>query len=353
MDRPIRCAIIGCGVIAPTHAESFLQQQDVELAWACDLVEDKARRLAEKYGIGRVTTDYREVLADDSVDCVAVCTDHASHSPITVMALDSGKHVLCEKALAAGKEGMDAMFAAHARNENLVFSGIFQHRFESVWRYLKRLVAEGAFGDILTACLQMRCLRTREYYRADEWRGTWAAEGGAVLINQAIHHIDLLAWIMGGVESLSGVHSNITHGSDIETEDTAAAALRFRCGALGTMEVTSSSHLGWEPSISIQGTIGSIDVRQHDIFRVIFKDKARQSEILDKLSACRDAQGGEAGKTYYGAGHVPQIADFVEAIRQGRQPFVPAGQARHAVDIVLAIYESHQRGGWVKINNNG
>lgn len=349
MTCPLKCAVIGCGTVAPIHTESFLSQDNVEVAWACDLVEDKARRLADKYGIDHVTADYHEVLADESVNCVTICTDHASHSPITVAALDSGKHVLCEKALAANKEGLDAMFAAHEHRQNLVFGAIFQHRFDSIGRMLKRIVSEGAFGELLTACLQMRCLRTKEYYRADKWRGTWAQEGGAVLINQAIHYIDLLAWIMGGVESLCGTHANITHGDAIEAEDTAVAALRFRCGALGSLEATSSSHLGWEPTLSIQGTTGSIDIRNNNAFRVVFKDKTIEKRITDELSVCCDAHGVQAAKSHYGTGHAAQIADFVEAIRDGRKPFVPADQARHAVDIVLAIYESNRKGGWVKI----
>jgi predicted dehydrogenase len=118
--KTIRVGIIGNGVIGPTHAEGFRRIPGVELAWACDLVEDKARRLAEKYAIGQITTDYREVIADPKVTCVAVCTDHASHAPITVAALKAGKHVLCEKALAATAKGMTAMLAAHRRDRKSV-----------------------------------------------------------------------------------------------------------------------------------------------------------------------------------------------------------------------------------------
>jgi len=321
----------------------------VELAWACDLVEDKARRLAEKYTIERFTTDYRDVLADPSVTCVAVCTDHASHAPITVAALKAGKHVLCEKALAATAKGMATMLAAHRRRPGLVFEGVFQHRFDAINRHLKALVEKKAFGQVLTAGVQVRCKRTNEYYNGDAWRGTWAKEGGAVLINQAIHYIDLLVWIMGGVESVSGVYDNLTHQDAMETEDTATAAVRFRCGGLGTIEATSSSHLDWETTLSIHGTEGSIDVRDDRPLKVACLDKARETAIQAELAAALSAPGELLGKSYYGTGHPAQIEDFVAAIRGKRKPFVSAASARHTVDVVLALYESHRRGKRVSV----
>ncbi len=349
MSKRIKVAVIGCGVIAPTHIESYLAQDQVEVAWLCDLVEQKARGLAEKYGVANVATDYRQVLADAEVDCVSVCTDHASHAPICVAALEAGKHVLCEKALAATAEGLDAVLAAHGRHPGRVFAGVFQHRFDAVSRLLKRQVDEGLFGTILTGGVQVRCLRTPGYYEADRWRGTWAEEGGSVLINQAIHFIDLLAWLMGGVTRLCGTYDNLTHGGSIETEDTAVASLRFANGALGTLEATCSSHLSWEPTLSIHGTVGSVDVRNGRCVKAVFEDEALGRQVQAELDAAADGPGVQAGKTYYGKGHAAQIADFVEAAREQRQPYVTAASARHAVDVVLAIYRSHRQNGWVAL----
>ena len=344
-DKKLRVAIIGCGVVAPTHAEGFRAQDGVELALACDLVENKARSLAERYGFAGFTTDYRQVMADKQVDCVAVCTDHAAHVPITVAALKSGKHVLCEKALAADAKGLRRMFAAHARHPKLVFSGVFQHRFDPVNRCLKKMVRDGAFGRILTAGMQVRCVRTNEYFKADKWRGSWARSGGAVLINQAIHSVDIMAWIMGGVKSVGGAYANLTHRGVMETEDTATAAVCFRSGALGTIEATCSSNLGWEITISIHGTSGSVDVRDGQPIKMLFEDAAKCGEIEQAVLATRGMITAQGAKDYYGVGHMTQIADFVAAIRKKRRPFVPALAARHAVDIVLAIYRSHRDNG--------
>jgi UDP-N-acetyl-2-amino-2-deoxyglucuronate dehydrogenase len=343
--RKLRVGIIGCGVVAPVHAEGYKAQNGVELVWACDLVEKRAKRLAEKYGIARITTDYGEVMADDSVDCISVCTNHASHVPIAVAALRSGKHVLCEKALAASAGGLDRMFAAHARRPRLAFSGIFQQRFEPVHQCLKRMVEEGAFGKLLTGAVQVRCLRTDKYFKADKWRGSWGLAGGTALINQAIHLIDVLAWIMGGVKSVSGHYANRVRSGLIDTEDTATASILFRSGALGTIEATCSSNLPWEKTISIHGTSGSVDIRNGQPLKMVFERDAWRKEIDKAVSASRKLLKKSAAKDYYGIGHTMQIADFVKAIRTHRKPFVPAASARHAVDIVLGIYQSHRHGG--------
>jgi predicted dehydrogenase len=350
MSKPLRVGILGCGVIAPTHAECFSADQNVEIAWACDLVEDKARTLAGKYNVANVTTRYADVLADESVDVVTVCTDHASHAPIAADALDAGKHVLCEKALAASRDGLRRMFDAHARHPELKFGGIFQHRFDAAARLLRDLLADGELGDVLTAGMRMRCLRTKEYYLADKWRGTWAEEGGSLMINQAIHFVDQLAWIVGGVAAICGRHANITHGDVIETEDSAVAIMRLKSGALASMEATSSSHLGWEHKVSVHGSKGSIELTNNKPTKIAFADEAKQAEITERFETCHDPDGTDAAKSYYGSGHPANIADFIAAVRDDRAPYVTARSARHTVELVLGIYESHRNGGWVDVD---
>jgi predicted dehydrogenase len=345
----IRVGIIGCGVIGPVHAECYQLLPGVELAWACDLVEAKARRLAEKMTIPRVTADYREVLADPRLDAISVCTDHASHVPITVAALEAGKHVLCEKALAPDAAGLDVMMAARRRHPELCFAGVFQHRFDPGIRTIKRLADEGAFGRLLAGGVQVRCHRSKEYYEADQWRGTWAGEGGGVLINQAIHGIDSISWIMGGAEAVCGAHANLTHDGVMETEDTAVAAVHYRDGAAGTIEATCSSHLGWELTLSLHGSQGSVELRSGELLKLQFVDAALTARVQAELAGGRNQMRVASARTHYGTSHPLQIADFVEAIRQGRPPFVSGQQARHAVDIVLAIYESQRRRGWVEV----
>ncbi len=345
----LKCGVIGCGVIGPLHIKCLQQIENVEVTWACDLDAAKTAKVAEEFGIPQQTTDYPEVLRDPAVSAVCVCTDHASHIPITEAALDAGKHVLCEKALGSSRDGLATMLAAHERHPELVFCGVFQHRFDAVYRQLKQLIDDGTLGTVLTAGVQVRCKRTNEYYQSGGWRGTWDGEGGAVLINQAIHFIDVLNWIMGGVTAVCGGYANLTHQDVIETEDTATAALRFKNGALGTIEATCSSNLGWETTISVHGSAGGIDVRDGKLLKVAFAAEAVQNQVEERFATCAEREQEALGKSYYGPSHGSQIADFVEAVREQRPPFVTAASARHTVELVLAVYESSRGGKWIEL----
>ncbi|OGV53910.1 MAG: hypothetical protein A2X49_15635 [Lentisphaerae bacterium GWF2_52_8] len=349
MAEKIKCGIIGCGVISPAHAESYQMQENVELVWACDIVEEKARSLAEKFGIPKVCGDYRRVLEDSELSCVSVCTDHASHAPISVAALEAGKHVICEKALAASTEGLENMMDAHERHPELVFAGVFQHRFDRSHQHLRKLIEEGVFGTLLYADLRVLCLRTKEYYRADKWRGTWDEEGGSVLINQAIHFIDIMQWVMGGVESVSAHYENRARRDCIETEDTATASLRFRSGALGSISATSASNIPWEANLCFCGEAGTLEICCGKIIRLDFKDKSLEERIRKDFAALQEAPALASAKQYYGSSHPAQIADFIDAVRSGRAPFVTAKDARAAVDLVLAIYRSQNSGRCIEL----
>jgi len=339
----IRVGIIGCGVIAPTHVESYQKHPDVEVTWACDLLPERAQRLAEKYGIPRTGTDASEVFAADDVDAVSICTDHASHAVLCEAALNAGRDVLCEKALSSSREGLKRILsAARKHRRSRIFGGVFQHRFEPVNRQMRQYIADGVLGQMLTAGVQMRCLRTKDYYRSDAWRGTWAEEGGSVLINQAIHYVDQLQWQMGGAESISGIYANLTHGDVIETEDTAVAAIRFSNGSLGTLEATCSSHIGWEPTLHFHGTEGSIELRHDQPVKVLFRDAALGQRVREQLESCRNAPPEAVGKSYYGTGHVAQIGDFLDAVRERREPYVTIESSARTVELVFALYESHR-----------
>jgi len=349
MEPVLNVGIIGCGVIAPVHIRGFNHCADVRIKWACDIDSEKTKHIADRFGIPCTTANFHDVLDDPDVDCISVCTNHCSHGPIVADSLDSGKHVLCEKPLASDKEGLRQMFDAYKRNPGLVFSGVFQHRFDNVYRYTKELVEQKVFGTILSVSLQMNCIRTDDYYNNDFWRGTWEYEGGSVLINQAIHFIDIVTWVVGKVVSVNGRWANRTHQNSIETEDTAVAAMEFESGAFGTLTATSSSNIGWEPTIVISGTKGTIELRNARLHRIECLDKDAEGEISTTFASFDKKIADRNGKKYYGPSHPSQIADFITAIREKKAPFIPATSAREAVDIVLAIYESHKKGAWITL----
>lgn len=347
--KTLRVGIIGCGVVSRTHSEAFLALPNIKLEWACDLELSKAEALAKKYGYAKTATKYKHLLSDPKLDAISVCTDHASHASICVAALKAGKHVLCEKALSSTTRGLSRIATAQKNHPKLVFSGIFQHRFDAANQYLKGLIDKNAFGTILTAGVRMYCKRTNEYYQTDDWRGTWALEGGGVMINQAIHYVDLISWLMGGVEKVCGTYSIRTHQDVIETEDTVTASLKFKSGALGVIEATSSSQEKWHPTFWIHGDSGWIEMCNGRPLRLQFNDKALEERVAIDLAVCRDRPGVQTRKKYYGTGHTAQIEDFANAIRKKRSPFISATQACHAVDIVLAIYKSDKNQAWVKV----
>jgi len=345
----LHCGIIGCGVIAPSHIESYRHLPDVTVTWACDIVQAKASALARQYQIPHVTPDCAEMLADPELDAVSVCTDHGSHAAIVIAALEAGKHVLCEKALTINRSSLDAMLQVQARHPELVFAGVFQHRYEAVPRLLKELLERGAFGTVSNLSLQSNCWRGPDYYRHDAWRGTWAHEGGALLINQAIHFIDLFQWLGGGIASLCARCDDLCHQGVIETEDAAAAAVRFKNGALGTVVATSSSAEDWRHLLTVSGTEGYAELCNDELIHYHFTKPEIKAEVERRLQADRTEKAIHAGKTYYGGGHPAQIQDFVAAIREHRPPFVTAATAREAVDVVLACYESSRSGSWVTL----
>ncbi|MGE4565955.1 MAG: Gfo/Idh/MocA family protein [Victivallaceae bacterium] len=348
--KEIDCGIIGSGVIAPTHIESYLKNETVRVKTLCDLKLEKAKELAAKYGIPETVTDYREILKDPEIDIVSVCTDHASHAEIAAAVLESGKHLICEKCLTSTDAGLDKILAAHRRHPELTASGIFQHRCEPTNQVLRQLIADGKFGRMLTASLTVACLRTDEYYLTDAWRGTWAQEGGSVLINQTVHHFDLMRYFLGEIESVSVKFDNLAHQGVIETEDTIAILLKFRSGALATVISTSASKsVTWRSNYIITGTEGYIEYTDFVPAFVEFTDQAAKAEIVERFKACKLDEALQVGKGYYGGGHPAQIADIIDAIRNGRPPYVTLEDAAATARVVVACYESGRTGKWIDV----
>ncbi len=338
MPGNLHVGIIGCGVIAPEHISAYQNIPGVTVSALCDTVREKAQTLAERFRVGKVCTDMKELLNWRELDAVSICTDHESHADAAVAALEAGKHVLCEKPLSSSRKNMDRMIQAGERHPELVFAGVFQHRFDHSVLYAKELLDSGCFGKMLCASLVMPCLRTDAYYFQDAWRGTWKQEGGSLLMNQAIHFIDLLQWLMGGVEDLRGFHANRNHEKSIETEDCASAALRFRNGALGSILATSASHLAWEPLLSFYGTECTLELRNNRLLRFVSRDKELEKKVTEHFGSMENDVDSQKEKYYYGLGHPAQIRDFIAAIREKRAPRVTAQEARVAVDLVQRLY---------------
>lgn len=345
MDQKLRVGIIGCGVIAPSHIDSYLALEQVDVVAICDLLPGRMEGISARYPelSFRHVPDADALLGDPEIDVVSVCTDHASHEALVLKAIAAGKHVICEKALTTNLESLGRMVRAAATGK-VVCAGIFQHRFDPIYRVVRDLLGEGILGDLLTISAQHQCWRPDGYYASDAWRGTWAGEGGSLLINQSIHFLDILQWVTGGVAAVSGWFSNLGHKGIIETEDTAAISLRLRNGALGSFIATSSSHREWDSAFQIVGTRGDIHLRNGRLEHCSHLHEADQAALQKRLTDFSPPEGVAGAKAYYGTSHPAQIRDFVEAIRQQRRPYVTIGDASEAVRLVLAIYESARSG---------
>ena len=344
--RKVRVAVIGCGVISELHLRCFAHNPQARVAAVCDLVPERAERAVRERAPGaRWTTKAAEIFADPSIDAVSIRTHRASHCRLAGAALAAAKHVLCEKSLARTAADLRRMLAAAKAHPKLVAAGVFQHRFEPLPRVLRELVAEGAFGRLLTATGSLYTLRDDDYFRKDAWRGTIRGEGGSVLINQSIHYFDLLLWIAGGAASARAYAANLGHEGVIETEDTVSIALRMRNGALGSFVATSAGMPQWETDLVFQGTAGSVEMRDDKLFSLVLADKAAERRVRARVdrALAAGAKLFPKGRDYYGPGHQAQIDDFVRAVRAGSRPYVTFADAAESDAMVFAAYASASR----------
>ena len=340
----IKCGIIGCGVISGTHAAGYDAVPGAKVTHLCDLIPERAEKLTEKCLGAKCFADYKEMLADKELDCVSVCTDHASHARIVCDAINAGKHVICEKSAGRVDADLEAMVNAAKAHPELVSSGIFQHRFVKQNCALRDLVKAGKFGQMLMVNLAFCCLRTNEYYNKDAWRGTMAGEGGGILINQAIHHLDQLRFVFGDITHVTAVTANQAHQGVIEVEDAAMFTMEFASGVLGSVSATNASVTTWRTSLVCTGTKATLEYANE---KPIFIDAADE-ELKKELETVLTPPAKEeriVGKSYYGSGHTAQIADVIDAIENKHAPKVSLVEAVNSSSLIMAVYESARNNG--------
>lgn len=346
-NPPVRVAIIGCGVIAPVHLNAFCALQGVAVRWLCDAQIDAARALAAKAPAQQpppnTCADFQSVLADPSVDLVAICTDHASHVPIATAALQAGKSILLEKPMAISHPDLQALLDC-AREAQSMAAAVLQHRFDHAFVQARAAIASGQLGTLLAVNGRHACWRPHAYYTDSPWRGTRQFEGGSLLINQSIHYIDILQWVAGGARSVFAHTANRAHPDSIETEDAAALLIELQCGCAATFSATSASHFcDWHSRLEWIGTDGRICITNDNICEVEHADPQQQAALAAALAPpSQSASEHSVGKSYYGSSHHALIADAIDAHRLHRLPIVSVANAAHVNDIVLCAYASHQ-----------
>ena len=345
MAEQVCFGIIGCGVIGPTHAKAISGLPDARLVAVADVVAEQAQQLADRYG-ATPYTNVQEMLDCEQLDVVNVCTPSGLHGDVACQAMRSGRHVIVEKPMEISHGAIEQMLRVQ-QESGVKMAVISQHRFDPATRQVFELVQLHAFGRLVLGNAQIPWWRSQKYYDSGAWRGTWALDGGGVLMNQGIHSIDLLQWLLGPVRTVYAYTDTLAHR--METEDVAVAVLRFDNGALGTLAGTTGAYPGMGARIEVYGDRGSAvlaDDRlaslqlwtQGDAVSPYGTSAAQRAETVvgeaDLPSAARDPAAIDI------ASHAAQIADMMQAIREDRPPLVDGEAGRRPVEIILGVYES-------------
>lgn len=337
--------VVGCGVISPWHIENVKKTPGAKMVAVCDILEDKAKEKAEMAGGCDYYLDFEEMLKREDLDVVSICTPSSMHPDMAVLAAKYGKHVLTEKPMATTLAKADEMINA-CKNAGVKLACIFQRRMTEPFISIKKAVDSGEIGKLALADMYAKYYRSQAYYDSAGWRGTWEFDGGGALMNQGIHMIDMLQWLVGDVDEIYAICRTQVH--KIEVEDTAIATIKFKNGTVGVIEGTTSVYPDVPHRLELHGDKGTIMLSGEGISKwsVIGPD----GQPLDKLTSGVGVNQALTNPTDISMeGHGIIIADLVNCVNAGKEPIVPGTEGRKALEIILAIYESSKTGKPVKL----
>jgi UDP-N-acetyl-2-amino-2-deoxyglucuronate dehydrogenase len=344
MARTYGFGIIGGGMIGNFHAQAIKQLPNAKLVAVCDQVAAAAEKFGGACGVPGLC-DIEQLLARKDIDIITVATPSGTHADIAIAAAKHGKHCILEKPIDVTLEKIDKAIAAHdAAGTHL--GGIFNMRYMPTARLFKQAADEGRFGRMTFGMAYGPWWREQSYYDNGGWRGTWKLDGGGALMNQGIHTIDLLQWLMGPVKKVTAMCATLAH-ERIEVEDTGVASLEFASGALGMIACTTSMWPGHFRIVEVAGTQGTVAMADQKFFFWQFRNEgAVDSEVrqsyMEFPAVSIGAANPSAGMT--ADGHRDNFADFLKSLDEGKRPPIDGREARKAVQIILAVYESSRTG---------
>ncbi len=340
--------IIGCGMIARFHAKAIAEIRGAKLVACHNRTMEKAQKFATEFPC-EAYDDLKAMLARPDIDIVTVCTPSGAHFEPGLMAAQAGKHVLVEKPLEVTLKRCDALIAA-CEKAGVRLGTIFPSRFHESSKLLKQAVDQGRFGRITLADAYVKWFRTQQYYDSGAWRGTWKLDGGGALMNQAIHSVDLLLWLMGPVAEVSA-HTALLAHERIEVEDTVTACLRFANGALGVIEASTAAFPGSLKKIEIAGSQGMATLEEESLIRWTFaKETAKDKKLAADLLNNTKTGGGAADPAAIGhAAHRELFKDFLKGIASGKPSMTEGSEGRRSVELILAVYKAAKTGRTVKL----
>ncbi len=334
--------IIGTGMIAAHFRAGIEACDEAELAAVCNRSEEKGKKFAEESGGVKYYSDYEKLVEDPDVDIVGITTPSGLHADNVIAAAQAGVHSFCEKPLDVTREKMTGMINA-CREANVKLGCVFQSRTREDMLKVRSAIQNGELGQMVLGDALLKTYRSQAYYNSAGWRGTWALDGGGALMNQGVHGVDLLLWLMN--DDVESVFARAEHKlRDIEVEDTAVANLKYKSGAFGTLIGTTSCNPGEASRTELHGNLGTICISGTQITRwaVTDEDDGRAEDKFPPKHV--EATGSVGAASAVGPGHDWLIDDMVKAVKEDRDPYIPGESARKAVDLILAIYESAKTG---------
>ena len=329
----IRTALIGCGGISKVHLDALSHMDNVELVSVADVKEDRAKARAEQYGCA-YTTDWTEYVSRDDIDVVHICTPHYLHAPMAIALLDSGKRVLTEKPMASEVADAEEMI----RHSDGRLAVVFQNRYNEASQFIRQSIADGRYGKLLSMRAAVNWHRTPEYYTSSGWRGFFKTEGGGVLINQAIHTLDLMLYFAGKPASVRGHVSTDLLYDTIEVEDTACGLIKFESGLLANFYCTTT--FGTDRPVEIELVFE----------RATLKTDAETLHVTQNGGTeliCSSAASG--AKAYWGTTHEVLLRDFYKAVEEKRPFWIDGESALPVLKLLKGVYESSRTGKEVQL----
>ncbi|WP_252314140.1 Gfo/Idh/MocA family protein [Sinobaca sp. H24] len=342
----LKYALIGCGRISPNHIAAALKN-DLKIVGICDVDAEKMNKLTIDFNIENTATkynDYEKMINEQAPDLIAICTESGNHGKIAIRCIELGCNLIIEKPISLSLKEADEIIKK-SKEYNVKVSACHQNRFNKSVKKIREAVVQGRFGKLLHGTAHIRWNRDESYYTQAPWRGTWEHDGGA-LMNQCIHNIDLLRWMMGSeIEEVVGMTDNLMHDF-IEAEDFGMALIKFKNGSYGLIEGSNNVYpKNLEETLYIFGSSGTVKAGGKSVNLIeewLFADN------LDDPDEVKE-EYREDPPTVYGFGHTPLYSDVIEAIVNDRAPYVTAEDGREALELILAIYKSSAENKSIKL----
>ncbi|MBU3105093.1 Gfo/Idh/MocA family protein [Clostridium gasigenes] len=340
--KKIEVAIIGCGNIFAMHGQSIKEIANAEIVAVCDINEERAKEKAIQYNCNYYV-DYKEMLEKEKIDVIHICLPHYLHAEVAIYASNLGKHVLTEKPMSISIEDGENMVKA-AKDNNVTLGVIFQNRYNAGSVLIKETLKSGLLGIIKAGKLEVTWDRSDEYYTKSDWKGTWDKEGGGVIIDQAIHTMDLMRWFVDDeIEYINANISNRTH-EVIEVEDSAEGVIKYKNGAITAFHAIN--YYTYDAPVKIEihcenGLINMIGDKAH----IKFNDGR---ELIADNDPNETFDYGNGVKGYWGTSHKKQINNFYNALEKGIQPHINGEEALKTQKMICSIYDSGKKGVVIK-----